>query len=212
MRSLLVALAALLLAAPAVAQERHLAVLELKNKLAGHARSQLDASYFTDQIRQAALPIARAHAIGLISRENLLTLLKAAGKTLEGCEGECEVDTGRNVGAEFVISGDLVQVGNTFKASLRFHDTRSGNLLSAVTASGKSAEELDQSLAKKVRELLAELKDEPAPRAATTLAPVASRPIRGASLRLLSSPYPTVRLLVHPRSACGSTAGLGPPK
>lgn len=155
MRSALAA--ALLVSLPASAAQ-HIAVLELKNRLRPALRDQFPAEYFTDQIRQGALRVVDAEKLQIISRENLLVLLRASGKTLDECEGECEVDTGKRIGADYVVSGELVMVGSTAKASLKLHDTQAGNLLSAVTATGRTAEDLDQSLAASIPTLLAPLR------------------------------------------------------
>jgi hypothetical protein len=58
-----------------------------------------------------------------MTRENLLILLQATGKSLEECEGECEVDTGRRIGADLILSGDVQKLGLIFKISLRMHNT-----------------------------------------------------------------------------------------
>src|SRR5205823_9219647 len=148
----------LVVSLPAAAAQ-HIAVLELKNKLPAKVRETFPADYFTDQIREGALRVVDPAKLQIISRENLLVLLKASGKVLEECEGECEVDTGKRIGADYVISGELVMVGSTVKAALKLHDTHEGNLLAAVTAGGRTAEDLDKSLAESMPALLAPLKN-----------------------------------------------------
>jgi hypothetical protein len=56
-----------------------------------------------------------------------------------------------------VVSGEVLRVGDSLKASLRLHETRSGALISAVTAAGTTPEDLDANLAVSVRRLLAPL-------------------------------------------------------
>src|SRR4051812_28874614 len=94
---------AIFLSLPAAAAQ-HIAVLELRNRLPAKMREQFPADYFTDQIREGALAAVDARKLEVITRENLLVLLKASGKALEDCEGECEVETGKRIGADFVIS------------------------------------------------------------------------------------------------------------
>ena len=89
----------------------------------------------------------------MITRENLLVLLQALGKSVADCEGECEVDTGRRVGADVVISGEGLRIGSIYKLNLKLHDTHSGRLLSGSTASGRTVEDLDADVARAVREL-----------------------------------------------------------
>jgi hypothetical protein len=75
--------------------------------------SRLDLLYLTDRIRTAALRAGPSLYVG--SRENLIALLQASGKTMEQCEGECDVETGRLVGADLVMSGEALTVDGIFK-------------------------------------------------------------------------------------------------
>ena len=157
-------LLAILLAASGDA--RVLAVLEFKSKL---ENEKVDTAYLTDQVRGAALD-AGAN-LRVITRENLLTLLKASGKDLAECEGECEVDTGRRVGADLVISGELLKFGTSYKLNMRLHDTREGTLLGAATAAGQTFDELDKNLAPSVQKLLAPITSAPRPQVQQQAAP-----------------------------------------
>src|SRR4051812_12093122 len=109
-------LAALLCAAPAFAQKR-LAVLEFRNKVPAREKGDTDSGYFTDAVRGAALQ--EIPGLQVMTRENLLVLLENSGKKLEDCEGECEVDTGRRVGADLVVSGELLHIGTNYKLNMR---------------------------------------------------------------------------------------------
>jgi len=133
-----------------------LAVLEFNNKLKGSDRESLDSAYFANQVRAAAKRIAPA--LRVMTRENVLVLLQSSGKALEECLGECEVETGRKLGADLVVSGDVLKVGTNYKIDLRMHDTREGQLMSGAAASGHSADELDTNLASAVDNLLAALR------------------------------------------------------
>ena len=188
--------AALFVALPAFSAQ-HIAVLELKNKLPAKVRADFPADYLTDQIREHALHAVDPNKLQIISRENLLVLLKASGKTLEECEGECEVDTGRRIGADFIVSGELVLVGSTVKASLKLHDTNAGTLLAAVTPGGTTAEELDKSIRDAIPHLLEPLKtaqaETPKPRQAPFVVEKASGPSTLADLPHLAQALKLLR-------------------
>src|SRR5207247_1427804 len=110
-----------------------------------------NAQYLTDVVRQAAL---RANTgAQLITRENLIVLLQASGKDMSQCEGECEVDTGRRIGANAIVSGELQRLGSKYKVSLRLHDTIEGRLLASSTGSGATVDELDENIARAATEL-----------------------------------------------------------
>lgn len=138
----------------ALAEPRLVAVLEFKNKLGAAA----DASYLADSVRTAALDAG----VKVMTRENMLVLLKSSGRKLEDCEGECEVDTGRRLGADMVVSGEVLKFGSRFKLDLRMHETSSGQLISGVQASGKSLDELDDAIPVAVKKLFRPLVEAPA--------------------------------------------------
>jgi hypothetical protein len=167
----------LLASAAAHADGKLLSVLELHNKLEGDARRAVDAAYIADRIRAEVLD--QRLGVQVMTRENMLVLLQSQGKSLAECEGECEVDTGRRLGADYVISGDLLRVGSSLKVSLKLHDTHGGTLLGAVAGSGVDVEALDANLPAAVKRLTSALRPatpappEPAPAAA---APIAAEP------------------------------------
>jgi hypothetical protein len=125
----------------ALAVQGRLAVLELRSKLKGRDAESFDTGYFADLARGAAL--RALPSMQVITKENLLVLLEAQGKTIESCEGECEVDTGRMVGADYVVSGEALRVGSHFKINLKLHETKSARLVSQGVASGRTVDELD---------------------------------------------------------------------
>ena len=129
-----------------------IAVLEFTNRLKGEDKNLLDTNYLSNAVRAAVkrtLPDAR-----LMTQENIQVLLQSAHKTLEDCQGECEVDTGRLLGADIIITGDLLRVGTKLKLDMRMHDTKSGQLISGSTASGRSVDDLDTDLPRAVKELM----------------------------------------------------------
>ncbi len=183
----------MILALLLAAQSQSVAVLEFRDKVPPEQR--IDAAYLSDQVRaevKTRLPQSR-----VITRENMLVLLKSNGKTLEDCEGECEVETGRRIGADLVVSGELLKFGTQYKLNMKLHDTRSGELLSGTVASGANADELDRALRPAVDKLLAALGPQ-------------VQPERRAEQRA-SSPPPLQREVRRPSSKFGVsvTAGYG---
>lgn len=123
-----------------LAKGTKLAVLEFKN----HAKEMplANVRYFGNLVRGAALLVAPS--VDVMTEENLVALLTATGKDLASCEGECEVDTGRRIGADAVVSGELLRLGDEYRLTLHLYDTRTGKLLNAQLASGKSVDDMDQ--------------------------------------------------------------------
>ncbi|MBS2023843.1 MAG: DUF2380 domain-containing protein [Deltaproteobacteria bacterium] len=140
-------------AALASSAEPLMAVLDFKNKIKGKDAEEVDRLYFTSLTRSSVLAVL-PH-LRIMTRENMEVLVAATGRKLADCEGECEVDTGRKLGADLVVSGDLFKVGKLFKLDLRLRDTREGRLLAGGQASGASVEELDAAVAPAVAKLVA---------------------------------------------------------
>lgn len=110
-----------------------------------------EVAFITDKVR--ALVLHSAPEQEVITRENLVVLLEAGQKSLEECQGECEVETGRLVGADWVISGTMLRFGSRIKVALRLHETREGRLRTASEASASDLEGLDDALATAVHSL-----------------------------------------------------------
>lgn len=70
----------------------------------------------------------------LITKENILTLLPPS-KNLEECIGECEVETGRRVGANKVLSGWIIKSKGLYQLTIKLHDTKTGVLEAAKQVS-----------------------------------------------------------------------------
>lgn len=127
---LLVALLLLVLIRPgAQAKERPmLAVLDLVS--GGAELTQEELSLLSDVSRAEARRVLGG-AYTIITQESIQQLLKAHGKTLEQCQGECETETGKLLGAEVVVSGRLVKAFGAYKANLKLHRTEPPELLDA---------------------------------------------------------------------------------
>jgi hypothetical protein len=129
-----------------------LAVLEFKNRLDERDRKGIDVPYLSDKVR--ALVLESAPAIHVITRENVTELLATGGRKIEDCEGECEVETGRRLGATLVLSGDILRFGSEYKLTLRLHKTSTARLLGASEAAGVTADDLAHALSRSVSKLL----------------------------------------------------------
>lgn len=162
-RLLLMVCLPLLLGSPSVSAGEAaplVAVLEFQQKVKGADKDLIDPGYFANVVRSAVLSAAPRAKV--MTKENMLVLLGVAGKSLSDCEGECEVDTGRRLGADLVVSGDLLRIGKNFKLDLRMHETKEGRLVSGAQASGASVEELDSAVGAAVTKLVAPLTGSPA--------------------------------------------------
>ncbi len=110
-----------------------IAILSISGKAASLAFNEV----LTDQVRIAMLDVVPTDQYLLMSRENMVVLLKDMGLEPGHNDGECEVETGRNVGAAFVVSGSLEKLNDWWVATLKMHNTASGTLIGTATVKSK---------------------------------------------------------------------------
>jgi len=143
---------ALLAGHPANSQtvSKRLAVLEFKG--AKIESEVLDA--FADAVRGGAVEGLAGRGVQVMTRENMMMLLKEMGKK-ECSEGDCEVETARNIGADFVVSGSVVKIDDAFVVTLKLHETKEGNLLATNQIDAKKQLDVLRQLRERGRALVA---------------------------------------------------------
>ena len=144
-RSALVCSSALLLLSalttPTNAEPRPmLAVLDFVS--AGADVTETELSLLTD-VSRAEARRALGSAYTIITQESIQQLLKAHGKTLEQCQGECETETGKLLGAELVVSGRVMKAFGKLKVNLKLHRTDPPELLDARVLTVDTLPELE---------------------------------------------------------------------
>jgi hypothetical protein len=109
------------------------------------------AAYLTELLRQVMLK--NLPQSNVITHENVLVFAQAVGRSLEDCDSECNVETGRLLGADVVVSGELLAVDKQLKLIVRLHETRGGRLLGSGIAGGRRIEELEERASRVAAEL-----------------------------------------------------------
>jgi len=119
-------------------ESQRVAVLELLNR-APTLVSKDEVSYLTNELRTVAsfLPVSKY----LVLTQESLEVLIDPSTTLEECVGSCAVETGRLVGARWILTGEVVRFGQS-----KVHDTKSGQFLKGASIKGKSVEDLESDL------------------------------------------------------------------
>jgi hypothetical protein len=133
------------------------AVLALRQEDAGLAQSELDA--LADQLRQQVIESLPSTRYDVITKENIEVLLQNVGKDLAdiaGCDSACETAYGRELGADYVISGTIKKVFGKMRVSLACHQTRldSPKALAMARCDVQSASQLVDGVDKSGLELL----------------------------------------------------------
>ena len=154
-----------LLAAPVRAERQKVAVLEFEIAKG----LEIDRTYFSDKVRGSIQD--RVPQLFVMTRESTEVLLKQYGKTLADCTGECEVETGRKLGADFVVSGRITKVGSRLALTMRLHATASGELLKTAEALAKDTDALVDATGGAVATLLGPLVGEARPAPPTRPSP-----------------------------------------
>ncbi len=132
-------LSALAVSLGARADDAHparLAVLEFE--LAPGAK--IDRVYFSDLARAAVH--RKVPNLFVMTRETTEALLTADGKKLSDCQGACEIEMGRKLGADYIISGRIAQIGSWTTLALRLFSTADGQLVETAEARAKTEDEL----------------------------------------------------------------------
>jgi formylglycine-generating enzyme required for sulfatase activity len=84
-----------------------------------------------DEARAGVLAAVKGAGHVVMTRENTAQLLKEMGTSPARVEGECEVETARLIGADWVVSGNVVLVEGTWFVTLKLHEVKTAKLLEA---------------------------------------------------------------------------------
>ena len=123
-----------LLATPAHAAEL-LAVLELSGDLPDKQRQAL-----TDAVRLAATDATAPTGIKVMTQENMETLLTDMGMDASCIsEGACEVDTLRNLQANYGVTGKVTDFGGRYLVTLQLYEMRGGTMMGSEQVNGTDA-------------------------------------------------------------------------
>jgi hypothetical protein len=120
--------------------------------------SRDEVSYLTNELRTVASYLPAPKFL-VLTQESLEALIDPS-KSLEDCVGSCAVETGRIVGARWILTGEVVKFGSSLRVSLKLHDTTSGHFLKGAAVKGKSVEELEQELHAQALSLVKEVAPE----------------------------------------------------
>ena len=118
--------------------KKKLAVLEFGHGAEVEAKT---AAYMVDVVRGEAVKLPDGQFL-IMTKENILEMLPPE-TDLASCEGACEVETGRNIGADYLITGEFIEIGGEIKASMRLYDTASGSLKASEKGAAKGVADLE---------------------------------------------------------------------
>ena len=154
--TIIVALLLVLLPSAALGQEKRvpfLAVLEFA--VQSNVMAIDDAVTLADMVRSRVVRPG-GQVVKLISREKVIEILSKSAKSAAQCSGQCEIDTAREVGADFVITGRISPLGDKAVLVLDVKKAQDGVTVASMTVKSP-VKTLDEKLDAAVDELVAEL-------------------------------------------------------
>ena len=119
---------------------KRIAILELANRTRQQVSLE-EIHYLTNEMRRVAgfLP---SDEFLVMTKESIEVLIDP-DKSLEDCIGVCEVETGRLLGADWILTGEVIRFGKSLRVSVKLHDTKSGQYLAGESLKGKQVEDLE---------------------------------------------------------------------
>ena len=88
-------------------------------------------SSLSDGVRTGLIKSVDTEQYLIMTRESTMRILKDMGKDASCIEGSCEVEIARNIGADYVISGTITLISETYLLTLKLHNTETNALLAS---------------------------------------------------------------------------------
>lgn len=119
-------------------------VLDLNNNA---ALSQSETSYLTDLARDALARNLPLDHFTIMTRESILELLPEGTRLSDCLDASCEVEMGRTLGADYVVSGEVLLFAGEFRLILKVHHCNSAAFIGSEKAGGVSLKDLENTMA-----------------------------------------------------------------
>jgi len=152
--SVVAATAAPLMITPSPDLERvRIAVLDFENREALDAAS---AGYLADIVRAEARRALPTDDTIVMTRDSILELLPP-GTSLAECVGNCAVETGRRLGVDYVVTGEVIRFGGKLRVILSLYSTEEANLLVMKRVAAQDVLDLEERVSTAAEEVFATL-------------------------------------------------------
>lgn len=101
-----------------------------------------DRQFLTNVLReQAVMELPAEQNFTIMTRENINAMLPP-GKSIEDCEGNCMVETGRNIAADYVCQMHLGSFDGAFSLSAELYETAANKLIASFNSQGSNLKDL----------------------------------------------------------------------
>ena len=162
MKKLLFSLLLLFLSTDSLAA--YVAVLEtMADGDAKDSVSLLDRLYLTNVLREQAIKeLPAKQGFTIMTRENIQQMLPP-GKAIEDCEGNCLVETGKNIAADYICQARVGRFGVSLTLSAELYETAGNKLIASFNGRGANVEELLLLIESKSTDFFREIKEQNTP-------------------------------------------------
>jgi formylglycine-generating enzyme required for sulfatase activity/TolB-like protein len=133
------------------ADEKKVAVLELTNK---SGITEDEAYSLTDQVRIVASQALPATQFIVMTSENIQDLLPPDVDLKKCTDAQCEVEIGRMVGAEYIVTGEIIRFAGDLRINLKVHNASSGHFVGGLSCEGAEVRGLEDNLKGVSRQLM----------------------------------------------------------
>ncbi len=122
------------------AATRIISVLDLRNNA---GLSAAESAYLTDLVRDALARKLPLDYFTIMTRESILELLPEGTRLSDCLDASCEVEIGRILGADYVVSGEVLEFAGEQRLILKAHHCLSAAFVGSESAAGISLKELE---------------------------------------------------------------------
>jgi TolB-like protein len=132
--------------------ELKVGVLELRNEA---EITDQEAKYLTDRVRDVASRSLARRGFLVMTRENIKEMLPPGMDLAKCTTASCEVEVGRKVGADYIVTGEILRYAGDFRANIKAHYSESGQFLGAEVARADKLKDLESSVSEASARLFA---------------------------------------------------------
>jgi hypothetical protein len=96
-----------------------------------------------------------------MTRDNILAMLPPDKNAAECFEGQCLVEIGRNIGADYAVQGTVSRYGQNLTLSIEAYETISGLLIGSFTSESQNVDGLLSAMREKAPALFSKIRPAP---------------------------------------------------
>ncbi|MFH1729818.1 MAG: PEGA domain-containing protein [Pseudomonadota bacterium] len=139
------------------AQKDNIVILNFNNK--ENVIKKSDQNYLEDLSRSIVSNLLPKNKYNVYTSENLLQMLQANDIKLCEAEGDCEVETMRNIQAKYGVTGNIIKFSGQIKIILKIYHSGSGSMIGSEIIEGKKVSELEEKIKDSVKKLIGKIYD-----------------------------------------------------